>query len=282
MDKFLIVDGSNLLFQMFFGMPSRIVNERGKAIHGTLGFIGALFKIIRMVEPTHMIVIFDGEHENDRRKLDSEYKANRIDFCNVCEEENPFSQLPDVYKALRFSGIKYYETTDCEADDLIASYTLSFGSGMDIVISSFDSDFFQLITEHVSVLRYRGKETVICTPDYIREKFDIAPMQYACFKSLVGDIADHIQGADKIGKKTAAKLLKEYHSLQEIIDNAERIGKPSIKESIIRNTEKLKINYQLIKLDRRAALPFGKEEMEYTYNGMTTMEVLKGIGLKSV
>lgn len=91
MDKLLLVDGSNLLFQMFFGMPARIVGSEGKAIQGTLGFVGALLKIIRMVAPTHMLVIFDGEHENSRCELDADYKANRIDYGTVSEEENPFS-----------------------------------------------------------------------------------------------------------------------------------------------------------------------------------------------
>lgn len=76
MKRLLIVDGSNLLFQMFFGMPARIVNEQGRAIQGTLGFIGALLKIIRRTEPTHIIVLFDGEHENSRVSLDSAYKAS--------------------------------------------------------------------------------------------------------------------------------------------------------------------------------------------------------------
>ena len=107
MEKLLIIDGSNLLFQMFFGMPARIVNNQGKAIQGTLGFVGAMLKIIRKVEPSHMFVVFDGEHENERCDLDSEYKANRIDYSTVGEEENPFSQLQDVYNALDYLGIKH-------------------------------------------------------------------------------------------------------------------------------------------------------------------------------
>lgn len=99
MPRFLIVDGSNLLFQMFFGMPARIVNSQGKAIQGTLGFAGALLKIIRRVSPTHIVVIFDGEHENARSVLDPGYKANRPDYSEAAEEENPFSQLNDVYAA---------------------------------------------------------------------------------------------------------------------------------------------------------------------------------------
>ena len=172
--RLLIVDGSNLLFQMFFGMPSRIVNDQGKAIQGTLGFVGALLKVIRKVEPTHVAVLFDGEHENDRASLDSNYKANRVDFSEAPEEENPFSQINDVYAELDFIGIKHTETTTCEPDDLIAGYALSYGREIEIIIASFDSDFFQLITDKVSVLRYRGKNTVICTPEYIKEKLGIA------------------------------------------------------------------------------------------------------------
>ena len=99
-EKLLIVDGHNLLFQMFFGMPNRIVNKDGKAIQGVIGFVGALNKIIKQVEPTHMVVLFDGEHENSRTELLPEYKGNREDYSLVEEEENPFSQLPDVYRAL--------------------------------------------------------------------------------------------------------------------------------------------------------------------------------------
>lgn len=280
MEKLLIIDGSNLLFQMFFGMPARIVNDQGKAIQGTLGFVGAMLNIIRKVEPSHMFVVFDGEHENERCDLDSEYKANRIDYSTVNEEENPFSQLQDVYNALDYLGIKHIETTDCEADDLIASYALSFGQQMEIIISSFDSDFFQLITNNVSVLRYRGEKTVICTPEYVMDKFGIVPEQYVDFKSLVGDTADNIKGAEKVGIKTAAMLLEEFGTLENVIANVENIKKTSVKESIIRNAEKLRLNYLIIKLGEYKLLPFNKQELEYYYAGITTNEVLKGIGLR--
>lgn len=280
MNRLLIVDGSNLLFQMFFGMPARIVNEQGKAIQGTLGFVGALLKIIRMTEPTHVAVLFDGEHENPRLALDVDYKANRIDYSKTQEEETPFSQLPDVYAALDYLGMKHTETTVCETDDLIAGYALTYGQEEEIVIASFDSDFFQLITDKVSVLRYRGKNTMLCTPGYIKEKLGIAPEQYADFKSLTGDTADNIKGADKIGPKTAAILLNEFGTLDQILAHAEGIKKPSVKESIIRNGDKLRRNYKLIRLDNTAPLPFALHELAYDYNGITTNEVLKGIGLR--
>ena len=137
-----------------------------------------------------------------------------------------------------------------------------------------------MITDKVSVLRYRGEKTIICTPDYIQEKFGIIPEQYADFKSLTGDNADNIKGADKVGLKTAALLLNEFGNLENILANAESIKKPSVKESIIRNADRLRRNYKIIKLENIAELPFTMEELLYNYNGITTNEVLKGIGLK--
>lgn len=280
MDKLLIIDGSNLLFQMFYGMSARIVNSEGKAIQGTLGFVGALLKIIRKVEPTHILAVFDGEHENSRCEIDADYKANRIDYSRVSEEENPFSQLPDVYKALDYLGINYIETTNCEADDMITSYALSFCEDTDIVISSFDSDFFQLISERVSILRYRGEKTMICSSQYIIEKYGIYPDQYAYFKSLVGDTADNIKGAQKIGIKTAASLLRTFGTLENIISNADNIDKPSIKKSILENTDRIRKNYELIKLRNNQLLPYDKCDLELMNTSKTTTEVLRGIGVK--
>ena len=280
MRKLLIVDGSNLLFQMFFGMPARIVNEEGRAIQGTLGFVGALLRIIRMATPTHIAVLFDGQHANARKELDGDYKANRIDYSDVNDEDNPFSQLPDIYRALDCLGIKYTEFTDCETDDAIAAYAFTYANDAEIVISSFDSDFFQLISERVSVLRYRGEKTVLCNEKYIADKFGITPAQYADFKSLTGDKADNIKGAEKIGIKTAAKLLNAFGTLDGIIAHRNEITKNSVRESIIRNAERLKINQRLIRLENNAAVPFAIDELQYAYNGITTSEVLKEIGLK--
>ena len=287
--KLLLVDGSNLLFQMFFGMPARIINKDGKAIQGTLGFVGAILKIIRIVKPTHVAVLFDGESYNPRVNVDADYKANREDYSQVSEEENPFSQLPDIYKALEYMEIRYAETTVCETDDWIAGYVRKYaGRGSDasacgdteITISSFDSDFFQLISETVTVLRYRGENTVICDTEYIREKLGIAPSQYAEFKSLTGDTADNIKGVDKVGQKTAAQLMNEFGSLENLIARANEIKKPSVRQSVKASAERIRKNYQLIRLDGVDELPFEVKELAFQDNGMTTTEVLKGIGLK--
>ena len=276
----MIVDGSNLLFQMFYGMPARIVNKDGKAIHGTLGFVGALLKIVRLVQPSHLIVLFDGACHNERKDIDADYKANRPDFSQMAEEETPFSQLPDIYAALDHLKITYMETTVCETDDLVASYALKYGKEMQVTISSFDSDFFQLVNQNVSVLRYRGDNTVVCDPAYIEAKFGVPPCRYADLKALTGDNADNIKGAYKIGPKTAAKLLLRFGTLENLLQHADEIKQDGVRNSIKESIDQLRKNQRLIRLDDRMPLPFTIDRLRFSYSGETTNEVLTAIGLK--
>ena len=274
-----MVDGSNLLFQMFFGMPSRIINKDGKAIHGTLGFVGALLKIIKMVNPTHVAVLFDGDCSQERIDTNADYKANRVDYSCVAEEENPFSQLNDIYNALDYLKICHTESCGCETDDIIASYALSLGNQMKITISSFDSDFFQLINENVNILRYRGDNTVICDQRFLFQKFAISPCQYADFKSLTGDNADNVKGADKVGPKTASALINQFGSLENLLNNAESITKPSVKQSVIACKQRLLDNYKIIKLQNNCPLPFTLNQLQYTLPQTSTKQVLTAINL---
>ena len=276
----LLVDGSNLLFQMFYGMPARITGKQGNPIQGTLGFVGALLKIIRKLQPTHLAVLFDGETHNPREDLDENYKANREDFSAMPEEDTPFSQMPDVYAALDYLGICHRETWECETDDWMASYALGLGKDYRMTLMSQDSDFFQLITDQVSVLRYRGDNSVICDCAYIREKLGIEPSQYADFKSLTGDVSDNIRGADKVGPKTAASLMQQFGTLQNLLENVEDIAKPSVKASIQANKDRLLLNQKLIRLEQKYPVPFALEEMAYTYDGQTSTQVLTAVGVK--
>lgn len=270
-----------MLWQMFCGMPSRIINRDGKAIQGTLGFVGALLKMIRMVQPTHAVALFDGQHKNFRSELNAEYKANRPDYSAACEEDDSFSQqLSDVYAALDYLKIRHTEIAEFETDDAISSYAITYGTDMQVVILSSDSDFFQLVNGNVAVLRYRGNMTMIYDCEYIRNKFGISPNQYADYKSLTGDNSDNIKGAEKIGPKTAARLLREFGTLDAILENFNRIQKTSIQTSIMQNSGRLLTNRKLIRLDGRAPIPFELGELQFQYNGVITNDVLTGIGLR--
>ena len=279
MAKLMLVDGSNLLFQMFYGMPSRITSKDGKAIQGTLGFIGALLKTVRKINPTHLAVFFDGECHNPRRDMDSDYKANRPDYSQIPEEDTPFSQLPDIYKALDHLNIRHSETKVCETDDWIAGYVSQYRCD-DVVIMSQDSDFFQLISGRVAVLRYRGDKSVLCTSEYIQQTLGISPSQYAAYKSLTGDTSDNIRGVDKVGPKTAAALINQFGDLDTLIALAETIQKPSVRNSVMEHKERILKNYELICLRGCNDIPFSLDELAFSDTGLSTTQVLQNIGLR--
>lgn len=279
MDRLLLIDGHNLLFQMFYGMPARIIDREGQPVQGVVGFIGALNKIIKMIAPTHILVIFDGEHENFRLSVNSEYKRNRPDYSAVDDKENPFLQLKRIYRALDVMGIKYFEEDEFEADDIIATYAYRYGENIKIMISSFDSDYFQLITDNVSVLRYRGKNTIICDKYYIEEKFGIIPEFFADFKALKGDNADNIKGIEKIGKITASKLINRFGDIYKIIAEAYKIESASIRNSLLGNEQRLRDNLKLIKLNDIGKLPFCLDELKYLHKELPTFQVLKAAGV---
>ncbi len=275
----MIVDGHNLLFQMFFGMPARIFNKDGQPIWGVIGFTGALLKMIKMTSPNKVVVLFDGEHQNDRKEVDADYKSNRIDYSLVEEAENPFSQLKYIYSVLDFLKIKHAEILDGETDDAIASYAIEYGNGNQIVIASFDSDYFQLINENVNVLRYRGDNSTLCDEAYVLNKFGVSPKLYADLKCLVGDKADNVKGIDKIGVKTAALLLNEYGSLDGVLQNCSLIKKKLVGKSLQENKQRAILNKELIYLTKRSKIPFKLDEINFKDEGFSTNQILKAIGV---
>ena len=279
MNKLLLVDGSNLLFQMFYGMPNEIKGKNGADIRGTFGFIGALLRMIRMTEATHVAVFFDGERTNERSELAPEYKANRPDYTNMAPEDTPFSQLPYICSALDSMGIAHAETVECEADDWLAGYAQRYGVDNLIVISSGDSDLFQLINDNVSILRYRGDKSIFCDREYVFSRLGVYPERYAEFKSLTGDNSDNIRGCDKVGPKTAAALIMQFSSLEEMISGAELISKPSVRKSVLECKDRILLNRRRILLDYKGELPFALDEMLYSEKFSTTRSVLDAIGI---
>lgn len=278
MNRILIIDGHNLLFQMFFGMPTKIIGARGKAIHGVIGFIGALNRLMENLSPSHLLVMFDGEKQNPRKDILKEYKANRIDYSEVPEDENPFTQLPIIYEALDYMGIKHAETTDCETDDVIAAYALEYGKENEVFISSFDSDYFQLITDKVKIIRYRGQSSVVCDGEYIRCKYGVEPCRYLDLKCLVGDTSDNIPGIRGIGPKTAAKLINALGDINAIRSRSSEIDSDKIRLAIEGGGDIIERNISLIKLGGCADMPYSLADIEFTNPRLRTMDVIRGIG----
>ena len=280
-EKLLIVDGHNLLFQMFYGMPNKIYNEDNVPIQGVIGFIGALLKIIKINNPDYIVILLDKEQELDRKKINENYKDNRINYSNVSDDENPFFSLKYIYKVLDLIKIKYTEVDTYEADDMIASYVFSYFGRYDIIISSQDSDFYSLINDSVNVFKYRGIKSELVTKEKIFEKYHIDSKYFADYKALIGDNSDNIKGVYGIGPKTATSLINEYGNIINIINNANEISNIKLRNKILDNISLLKENIELIKYTKTYELPFSIDELKLNIDeNIKTMELLKKCGIK--
>lgn len=279
-EKLLIVDGHNLLFQMFYGMPNKIYNQDNVPIHGVIGFIGALLKIIKMNNPNYIVVLFDKEQDLLRQNINENYKNNRVNYNDVPDDENPFSQLENIYKILDELNIKHVEVDFVETDDMIASYCFHYMNDYDIVISSFDTDFYSLINDNVKIFRYRGKKSQLIDEGFVKEKYNIECKYFADYKALIGDNADNIKGIDGIGPKTASFLINNYGDIFDVIANASKIENQKLSEKIINNINLLEQNINLIKYTQAYDLPFNIHELKISATGNEkTMELLRKTGI---
>lgn len=206
MERVVLVDGHNLLFKMYYGIPNSILNSKGDEIKGLVGFIGSLKKLVDMFRPYCMVVVFDSESSrNSNLDVDYMYKANRIDYG--CDEDNPFTQLSYIYKALDYLGIPYVEVCDNEADDYIASFIMN-NKGYLYTIVSTDTDFFQLVDRDVSVYVMNGKRSVLYDEMCVFDRYGVMPSCFVLYKALVGDKSDNIDGIRGIGKVYASRIAR--------------------------------------------------------------------------
>lgn len=273
MEKILIVDGSQLLFQSFYGMPRKIMNKNNENIEAVICFIGILLKTLKSINPTKLLIVFDGENKLERQKINQAYKSNRKSYNNVIKTENPFVQLEIIKHVLNYLKFKWIETTDCEADDYIAGITNSLKRNNFIIISSTDKDFFQLIEKNVSQFIYRGKKSKLYSEEVFLLEYKFKPAYYSSFKSLVGDVSDNISGIEGIGTKTATELIMNYKDVFSIIDNFQFLPK-RIKIMLATEQNKLLENYKLIDLSQKQSL-IDLSELNYNLPKLTTINILK-------
>ena len=262
-------------------MPSRIIGKNGQAIQAVVGFTGALLKVIKNIQASHVVVLFDGEKGSYRVDENVEYKGNRKDYTDAEDDDNPFLQLVDIKRVLDFLGIKNFEIIErVETDDVVASYVAKSKDNYNTYILSTDTDFMQLVDNNVRVFVYRGKKSIVYDIDAVVSRYGIAPKYFADYKSLVGDSSDNITGIRGIGQKTAKKLIDRFGHVEDIIKNADLIENDSIRSSIKDNTEILFANIKLIKLSQMTEIPFEIEALHIiNYENYKTMEILKDIEL---
>jgi len=276
MEKLLIVDGTALLFQSFYGMPNKIKNQNGEYIEAVICFFGILTKIIKLLSPNKLLVVFDGDNKLERQEVLPNYKANRIDYSMVDEVDNPFIQLELIKRVLDYVKYSYIETMNMEADDYIAGMVNTLKNHYKIYISSPDKDFIQLLDVNVVQFIYRGKLSNFLTCESVLDNYGFEAKYFNTFKALIGDASDNIKGLYKVGVKTASSLIREYKTLENIINNVENI-KPKLGNLIKENVDLLRKNFQVINLQN---IYFDKKEipkLDFFPTDLSLMQILQKI-----
>lgn len=277
MEKLLIIDGSALLFQSFYGMPKKIINSKGQYVEAVICFVGILLKTIKLISPNNLLIVFDGETNLDRQDLNENYKTNRTNFANASDDETPFPQLELIKYVLNNLNFTWVETTNCEADDLIASIVNDYKDKFNIIISSADKDFYQLIDDNVSVFTYRGKVSKLWTKDEIQNKYGFNPKYFSTLKALSGDNSDNIKGINGIGIITASKLIQQFGSLNNIYQNLNNI-KPKISSLLNANKDMVYTNYKIIELQSKTNL-YTLAKCDYILPDISSTAILKQLDI---
>ena len=234
MDKIILLDGNSLSYRAFYAMPA-LKNKKGLYTNSVYGFTLMLERILEDTKPKYALVAFDKGKETFRHKSYEAYKGTRDKTPTELVE-----QFGYVRELLDSFGIKYEEHLDYEADDIIGSYAkIAEKAGLEVIIVSGDKDLTQLASDNITVYYTKRGVTEIdyYTPEFINEKYGLTPQQIIDMKGLMGDKSDNIPGIPGVGEKTAIKLLAEYETVENVLENIDNISGKKLKERLTEGKE---------------------------------------------
>ena len=234
MDKIILLDGNSLSYRAYYAMPA-LKNKKGLYTNSVYGFTLMLEKILEDTKPKYALVAFDKGKETFRHKSYEAYKGTRDKTPSELVE-----QFGYVRELLDSFGIKYEEHLDYEADDIIGSYAkIAEKAGLEVIIVSGDKDLTQLASDNITVYYTKRGVTEIdyYTPEFINEKYGLTPQQIIDMKGLMGDKSDNIPGIPGVGEKTAIKLLNEYETVENVLENIDNISGKKLKERLTEGKE---------------------------------------------
>ncbi|WP_456599332.1 DNA polymerase I [Blastococcus sp. SYSU DS0616] len=257
--RLLLLDGHSLAYRAFFALPvENFSTTTGQPTNAVYGFTSMLINILRDEQPTHLAVAFDVGRKTFRSEIYAEYKANRAE--SPTDFRGQVSLVQEVLGALRVPVIT---AEGYEADDVIATLTVqAVEHGMDVLIATGDRDALQLVNEHVTVLYPRKgvSDMTRFTPEEVEAKYGLSPVQYPDFAALRGDPSDNLPSIPSVGEKTAAKWVREYGSLDALVDQVDTV-KGKVGEKLREHLSSVLQNRRLTELDRQVPLEVGPQDL---------------------
>jgi DNA polymerase-1 len=243
--RLFILDGHSLAYRAFFALPSTLATTTGQVTNAVYGFTSMLIKLLAEERPDLIAVAFDVGKPTARLAMDAEYKAGRRE---TPEDFRPqLGLIQEVVEALR---IPMLLVTDHEADDAIGTLAVRAAEqGIEATIVTADRDFFQLVRPGLRVLFNRRGISDIALMDEaaVEARFGLPPSKYLEYVALKGDTSDNIPGVPGVGEKTAAKLVQEFGSVEELLARTDEL-KGKLKDNIEAAGERLALNKNLARI----------------------------------
>lgn len=231
-EKIVLIDGHSILNRAFFGLPD-LTNSEGLHTNAIYGFLNIMLKLLDEEKPEYLTVAFDVHAPTFRHEMYEEYKGTRKPMADELRQ-----QVPVMKEVLRSMGIRIIEQEGLEADDLLGTLSKRCESeGMDVTIISGDRDLLQLATDKVKIRIPKTKQGRTEVEDYyaadVKERYQVTPLEFIDMKALMGDTSDNIPGVPGIGEKTAAKIITEYHSIENAYQHAGELKPPRASKAIV-------------------------------------------------
>ncbi|MCU1687072.1 MAG: polymerase [Amycolatopsis sp.] len=258
--RLLLIDGHSMAYRAFFAVPAdRFRTSTGQVTNAVFGFTSMLINLLRDEVPTHLAVAFDLSRKTFRSEAFAGYKATRS--ATPDDFKGQVALIQDILAVL---GIPVLTKENFEADDVIATLTTQAAADdYDVLICTGDRDALQLVTERVTVLYPKTGVSVLTrfTPEAVEEKYGLTPTQYPDFAALRGDPSDNLPGIPGVGEKTAAKWIKQFGSLGELIDRIDEV-KGKVGDSLRANLDAVMLNRHLTELIRDVELELRPDALE--------------------
>jgi len=241
--RLLIVDGHAYAYRAFHAIRE-LLGPSGQPTNAIYGFVKMLQKMRAALEPSHLIVVWDGGLDAGRIAAHPEYKSHRPEM-----PEGLRPQLDELVQYLAGAGIASFRGDGIEADDYIACLARrAAAAGCAVVIASSDKDFMQLVGERVGLVNANDKPPMIWTVDEVLKRTGVKPEQVVDWLSLIGDTVDNIPGVPGIGPKTATKLLSQFGSIASLYTRLLEVEPETVREKLRSAEGRLRRNQTMIRL----------------------------------
>ncbi|MDO4834658.1 MAG: DNA polymerase I [Bacillota bacterium] len=243
MDRIALIDGNSLINRAYYAMRNPMITKDGVYTHAIFGFINMLDKIFKDYEPEYMAIAFDMRAPTFRHRQYEQYKAGRKKMPPELAMEIPL--MKDILDAMK---IRRIELEGFEADDIIGTMARKGEEeGLAPLVFTGDKDQLQLATDVTKIIyTKRGvSDFDIFDHDAFVEAYGFTPTQFIDFKGLAGDSSDNIPGIPGVGAKTATKLIREYGSVESIIENADKITPAGLQKKVRENARQAMMSKRL-------------------------------------